>query len=115
MINKMAKSIHTENILGGWWTDLNPREPGVFCTKLILVHSELSEALEGFRKGKCDEHLPHRLAVEVELADAIIRLLDLAGALGLDLDGAIDEKRRYNAKRNDHKPAARLTAGGKKF
>lgn len=51
--------------------------------KLMLIVSEVGEAMEGFRKNKTDEHLPHRKSVEVELADAIIRIADLAGALQL--------------------------------
>lgn len=83
--------------------------------KLALVHSEVSEALEGARKDKQDEHLPHRKSIEVELADAVIRIADLAGALGLDLGAAIAEKMAYNAQRADHKPEARAAAGGKAF
>lgn len=83
--------------------------------KLDLCHSELSEALEGVRKNKMDDHLPHRKSVEVELADAVIRIADLAGALGLDLGGAIAEKMAYNAQRADHKAAARAAEGGKAF
>lgn len=83
--------------------------------KIALIHSEVSEALEGFRKDKADEHLPHRKSVEVELADAVIRIADLAGAMQLDLGGAIAEKMAYNASRADHKPEGRAAAGGKAF
>lgn len=83
--------------------------------KIALINSEVSEALEGLRKDKADEHLPHRKSVEVELADAVIRIADLAGALNLDLGGAIVEKMAYNAQRADHKPEARAAAGGKAF
>jgi NTP pyrophosphatase (non-canonical NTP hydrolase) len=75
----------------------------------------LSEALEGFRKSKQDDHLPHRAAVEVELADAVIRIMDLSGALGLDVTGAIIEKLNYNQHRDDHKIDVRAGVGGKKF
>lgn len=102
----------------GWWDD-KPADPKQLCwlyaTKLALVHSEVSEALEGLRKDKMDDHLPHRKAVEVELADAVIRIFDLAGAMGLDLAGAMIEKLAYNQKRADHKPEAREAAGGKSF
>ena len=83
--------------------------------KLTLIHSELSEALEGVRKDKMDDHLPHRKSVEVELADAVIRIFDLAGAMQLDLGAAIAEKMAYNAQRPDHKAEARAAAGGKAF
>jgi hypothetical protein len=83
--------------------------------KLVLIHSEISEAMEGHRKGLMDDKLPHRLMVEVELADAMIRIADLFGALGLDAGGAIAEKMAYNAIREDHKPAAREAIGGKSY
>ncbi len=83
--------------------------------KIALIHSEVSEALEGARKDKQDEHLPHRKSVEVELADAVIRICDLAGAMGLDLGGALAEKMAYNAQREDHKVEARTAVGGKAF
>lgn len=83
--------------------------------KLCLTHSELSEAMEGHRKGLQDDKLPHRPMIEVELADTVIRACDLAGALGLDLGGAIAEKLAYNTQRADHKPEAREAAGGKAY
>jgi hypothetical protein len=71
--------------------------------------------MEGYRKGLMDDKLPHRKMIEVELADAVIRCFDLAGALGLDLAGAMAEKLAYNAMRADHKPENRAAEGGKKF
>lgn len=83
--------------------------------KLCLTHSEVSEAMEGHRKGLMDDKLPHRTMLEVELADAVIRIADLAGALGLDLGGAIAEKLAFNAVRPDHKIENRLAEGGKSY
>lgn len=83
--------------------------------KLCLTHSEVSEAMEGHRKGLMDDKLPHRGMLEVELADAVIRIADLAGALGLDLGGAIAEKVAFNAQRPDHKIENRLAPGGKSY
>lgn len=91
---------------------INSRNKGEL---LCLVHSEVSEAMEGARKGLMDDKLPHRTMFEVELADTMIRIFDMAGAYNLDLDGAIAEKRDYNAKRADHKPENRVQAGGKAF
>lgn len=48
-----------------------------------------------------------------ELADTIIRIMDLAGALQLDVAGAIIEKLAYNQQRPDHKKEAREAEGGK--
>ena len=105
---------HYQSVQAGWWN--NQEDLGlVVPTKLCLIHSEISEAMEGHRKGMQDEKLPHRTAIEVELADAIIRIGDLAGRLGLDVGGAIDEKMAYNQKRADHKPENRAAAGGKKY
>ena len=62
-----------------------------------------------------DNHLPHRKMVEVELADAMIRIMDLAGAMNLDLGGAMVEKLLYNTQRSDHKVDNRAKTNGKKF
>lgn len=99
-----------------WWDDIEDDDlPLIVPVKLCLIHSEISEAMEGHRKGVMDDKLPHRSALEVELADAIIRIGDLAGRLGLDVGGAIDEKMEYNRIRNDHKKEVRAAAGGKKY
>ncbi len=82
---------------------------------LMLIVSELSEAMEGHRKDLMDDHLPTRKMFEVEIADALIRIFDLAAAHSLDIEGAYREKLRYNAARADHKPEARKAAGGKRY
>lgn len=81
-----------------------------------LIHSEVSEAVEAFRRGNgMDDKLPDRKAVEVELADVVIRCIKLCHHLDLDLAGAIVEKEMYNRTRDDHKKENREAKGGKRF
>lgn len=109
-INDLQKQIHAQNVEMGWWS--KPREKG---TLLMLVVSEIAEAMEGERKDLMDDHLPHRKMAEVELADAVIRILDYAEAFGYDLQSAIREKISYNRTRADHQLENRSKPGGKAF
>lgn len=114
-LRAVVEQAHGASVNAGWWEGVDKTDPLVICTKLCLIHSEISEAMEGFRKNLLDDHLFHRQMVEVELADAVIRIADLAGALGLDLGAAFVEKSIYNEQRADHKKEAREAAQGKKF
>lgn len=67
---------------------------------LALIHCEISEALQALRDGnKPDHHCPDFSSLEIELADAIIRIMDYAGERGLNLSLAILEKMKFNKKR----------------
>lgn len=116
-INHLVVKVHEAN--KNWWLDLDTGLPldteKLIPEKLMLIVSELSEALEGHRKNLMDDKLPHRSMFVVELADALIRLLDLAGALNLDLGGAYTEKMQVNATRLDHTLEHRKGIHGKKF
>lgn len=109
-INDLVGLCHGLAKDSGWHE--KPRETG---TCLMLIVSEIAEAMEGDRKGLMDDHLPHRKMIEVELADAMIRICDLAGREGLDLGGALVEKLQYNQTRQDHKIENRNSEGGKKY
>lgn len=107
----------------GWWTDLETGEDvrnwpkkhldNWVSAKLMLIVTEVAEAMEGHRKALMDTHLKHRGMLEVELADAVIRIMDLAGGLNMDVAGAIVEKLAYNLSREDHQIEKRKAAGGK--
>lgn len=115
--NYLRDLCHAAAVKGGWWIDLAtgaPKDRNV-GEMLMLTVSEIAEAMEGHRKNKMDNHLPHRKSVEVELADALIRIFDLAGGLELDIGGALREKMKYNAERPDHKIENRQQPDGKKY
>ena len=115
LLRELQHEIHNGNVQAGWWTDLDSKQDlvkeclnrtrfgkALVAEKLCLIHSETSEGMEGARKNLMDDKLPHRPMLEVELADAVIRILDLCGALQLDLAGAMQEKLQYNFHREDH-------------
>jgi NTP pyrophosphatase (non-canonical NTP hydrolase) len=114
-LNDYSSWCHQASLQAGWWPLEVADNPMVVAQKIALIHSEISEALEGDRKNSQDDKLPHRKAIEVELADALIRIFDLAGFLDLDLEGAVSEKMAYNKTRADHKKENREAAGGKKY
>lgn len=67
---------------------------------IALVHSELSEGLEGLRKGNPPSpKIPEFSIIEDELADAVIRIMNMAAAKKLRLAEAIVAKTAYNATR----------------
>lgn len=76
-INCLAAKIHKQN--HKWWHDAkgNPikRDAGEL---LMLVVTELAEHVEGFRRDLLDDHVTHRKMDEIEMADAVIRILDFA-------------------------------------
>lgn len=109
-VNQLSEFCYNQSKEAGWHD--NEREIG---TMLMLIVSEVAEAMEGDRKNLMDDHLPHRKMIEVELADAVIRIGDLAGKLRLDLGGAIDEKLAYNKSRKDWTKEVRESKHGKKY
>ena len=119
-LNDAAKQIHEDAKRKGFWD--SERETG---TLLMLCVSELSKALEADRKGryadlkayneceKADDIFESDKEVyelssfqslikdtfEDELADTVIRILDLCGARGIDLEKHINLKLKYNRSR----------------
>ena len=120
MIKWKELGLETRSLIIHYW-------PMMIACKIALIHSEVSEAMGAHRIAGMDDKLCHRLGIETEMADSMIRQFDLAGAmtyaaqLGVidpkthrfDLDAAISEKMGFNANRSDHKISNRRKPGGK--
>ena len=120
-INELAKEVHENAVAHGWW-----EKPPTLPEALCLIHAELSEALEEYREGNPLIYGTCALAAEdckfsgvcdrvgrpgegegidgpckpegiaVELADVILRTLDLMAALGVGVDAVVMAKHKYN-------------------
>lgn len=97
-INDFVAEVHTTAVEHGWWEGDTFNVP----EKLALIHSEISEALEHYRNEEKEiffgpDGKPDGFAIE--LADAVIRIMDLCGKMGIDLEGAIKLKHEFNKER----------------
>lgn len=121
-LTALADQVHADNVAVGWWTDLKTGQDlhgkRNIPEMLMLIVSEVSEAMEAHRKSLMDDKLPHRPGLRAEMADAVIRILDLMGSMDNEVHPfgtIIEEKRKFNRERLDHKPEARLQKCGKAF
>lgn len=86
-LNEYSETCHKIAFEKGWW-DHRREVPELLC----LVHSEVSEALEAYRKADSENFVE-------ELADILIRVFDMAGRFRLDLDKAVKDKIEKNKMR----------------
>jgi hypothetical protein len=140
-LNALADKVHADNVAAGWWSEMATGQSTLHTRNvpelLMLVVSEIAEAMEGHRKGLMDDKLPDRPMLQTELVDAVIRILDIAGsrtaieranADRIEANGGcrthndinpigdiFEEKRAFNKTRPDHKIESRLKPGGKAF
>lgn len=101
----------------GWHHDIETgdRKIAGYGDYIALIHSELSESFEAYRKRLNDDHLPDYPGQWVEIADALIRVFDMLGVFGVDVGEIVKRKLAYNQSRADHKPENRRKDGGKKI
>lgn len=94
---KLAEEVHQQCIDAGWWKQTPVMDQGVGTGEwetlprnigelLCLVHSEMSEAYEGYKLGLKDDHLPEYPMFQVELGDTAIRLYDILGYYKAPID-----------------------------
>lgn len=96
-INNVANEIHIVMVKKGFWNNgKNNKEvridENVIPAKLMLVVTELAEAMEAFRDDNKENF-------EEEIADTFIRLLDLCGAFDINIREEICKKMEKNVKR----------------
>ena len=103
-IKKWQHAVHRLALDKGWYDgairtvdyDLHPLE---IAGRLANVHGEVSEALECLRDSEMDTwHGPTGKpeGIGIELADAVIRIMDLCEAIGIDLEEYMSIKHEYN-------------------
>lgn len=99
-INELVKEVGQNARDHGWWDG----EERTFGELIALCHSELSEALQEYRNWGSltethygDNGKPE--GIPSELADTVIRIMDMCDHYGIDLEAAIIEKHEFNKSR----------------
>lgn len=103
----MQDKAHETAMAKGWWPELSTVDaslnPHRIASALALVHSEVSEAVECVRRGTMASLYfagVKPTGFPTELADIVIRVADLCGAMGIDLQEAVAAKMAFNEGRS---------------
>jgi len=99
-LDELSDSLHRTALEKGFWDNYSDSPNEFICTKLALIHSEVTEVLEAIRKNKPEKE------VMDEFADIIIRTLDLFAGMNSfwfeekqSLQLALNNKRLKNSSR----------------
>jgi len=103
-LREIQREVHATSMAHGFWD--GPEQSNI-PTKLALIHEEISEALQAYRESNMHFYfeggpgagLGKPEGFGIELADAIIRICDLAEALGINLEEMVTIKATYNQTR----------------
>ena len=110
-LTPMARALHQNAIDHGWW-EYHPEVPdqSIVFEKLLLINSEIAEVVEDIRKTKPYFNKSSELCtisaegkpegVAIELADVLIRTLDLMVFLGINPEEVVNLKHNYNKNRS---------------
>lgn len=104
-ISEMQERAHRIAVDHGWWPEEGDHSAvdATIPKNLMLIVTEIAEAMECYREGQPmtwtdDGGKPQGIASE--LADVLIRVADLCGAIGIDLEASVLDKMAYNARRS---------------
>lgn len=101
-LNDLSFECYTQSKKSGWH---DPEVDASFVERLCLIHSEVSEVLEEYRKPESDvtrvwyEKNGKPEGIPIEVADILIRVFDLCGKHNIDVGAAVVEKMKFNQTR----------------
>ncbi len=92
-LNELSKEAYMQAYKNGFYDSSLPDDVNMILRKLLLIIGEVNEAVEVLRKDQGSDRLHE------ELADVMIRLLDVMGYVQMDVDSVISKKMEYNKTR----------------